>query len=85
MIEFEYLIKNPVGLHMKPAKELVELVKGMDSNVFIIYKDKRIKVDSILRVVTAGITTGQVINIEVAGGNYKENSETIKNEIVKFL
>lgn len=85
MIEFEYLIKNPVGLHMKPAKELVELVKGMDSNVFIIYKDKRIKVDSILRVVTAGITTGQVINIEVVGGNYKENSETIKNEIVKFL
>lgn len=85
MVEFEYIIKNPVGLHMRPAKELIKLVSCMNSEVYIISEDKEIKVNSILRIVTAGITSGKSIRIKVVGGDYIKNAKFIEEEICKIL
>lgn len=85
MVEFDYIVKNPVGLHMRPAKELVKLVSSMNSEVYIIYNDKEIKVDSVLRLVMVGITAGTRIGIKIVNGDFITNSEVIKEELIKIL
>ena len=40
MKEFDYTIKDAVGIHARPAGQLVKLVKGLDSTVTISKGDK---------------------------------------------
>ena len=85
MEEFIYTINNPIGLHMRPAKELYELAKVLDSEVYIVFNDRTIKADSVLRIVAAGIPSESVVKFRVVGGSCRHNAELLESLVRKIL
>ena len=83
--EFNYIVKDPVGLHMRPGKRLTELLETMSSEVFIEYNDRTIEANSILNLICAGIVSGSKIKIIVKGDFCKEDAENLKRNLVTFL
>jgi multiphosphoryl transfer protein len=72
MKELEITINNETGLHARPAKTLVNLVKQFKSSVVIWHKGKKANAKSLVSVLTLGATRGSQLKIEVNG----EDEET---------
>lgn len=79
MVEYRYIIKDPVGLHMRPAKQFAELAKQLDSKIEIAYRNQRVSATSILRMVSLGATYGNLLTIFVSGDNEKQSLTKIKD------
>lgn len=78
MIQYKYIIKDPVGLHMRPAKKLAETVKYFHSKICIEYDNKVVKANSVLRVVTLGATHGKQITFTIDGEDEEQAFEQLK-------
>lgn len=79
MIEFKYIIRDPLGLHGRPSKELVLLVSQLDSNVTIRTKNSSANASSMIRVMSLGVVTGTEITISIDGGNEKDAYQKLSN------
>ena len=55
MKEFTYTIKEPVGIHARPAGLLVKEVKGYQSTVTIIKGDKSVNAVKLMALMGMGI------------------------------
>lgn len=80
MVHFDYVIKNSVGLHARPAKAITEYVRNSNQEVSFIYKEKKADARSILSLVCLGAVSGEQITIEING-----NNEAFKNELEILL
>lgn len=58
MVSQKITIKNPSGLHARPASILAQAAGKCSSNVIIVYGEKRIQVKSILNIMAAAIKCG---------------------------
>lgn len=58
-------IANPV--HMRPAHRLVETGNSFQSKITLIRADKEIAANSIMAILAAGITRGDVIEVRAEG------------------
>lgn len=67
MISFEHIIRNPVGLHTRPARLLAKLVKEHNYMINISYNGRTVSTDRMLQVVSLGAVTGSTIFIDVLG------------------
>ena len=61
------VIKNPSGLHARPAAEIVESVKSIDATIHIRKGDKLANANSIMSVLALGATTGDTVTVEAQG------------------
>lgn len=72
-------VKNPSGLHARPAAALSRMAKKYPCTVKIIARDKNINAKSIVSILAAGIVRGTEIAIETEGeaeGEAMEELET---------
>ncbi len=74
-------IKNPTGLHARPAKTFVNLAKQYDSKVAVFHNDKKANGKSLISLLTLGVESGAQIHIEVEGEDEDQALEAIKAEI----
>lgn len=74
-------ITNPVGLHARPAAELVNIVKGFSSDCFIINGSNKANAGSIINLLTLGAKEGVELTVQCDGSD----DETACDAIVKFL
>lgn len=58
MKEFDYTIKDAVGIHARPAGQLVKLAKGLDSTITITKADKTVNVTQLMKLMGMGIKCG---------------------------
>lgn len=78
MEQFTYKITDPVGIHARPAGQLVKLAKGLSSTVTIAKGEKSVSALKLIALMGLGIKSGDTITVNVEGANEKVDSARIK-------
>lgn len=69
MKSFNYTIKDPTGIHARPAGLLVKIVKSLNSSVTLEKDGRSIAADRLLSVMGLGIRCGDTVTVTVTGGD----------------
>ena len=80
-IKKEIKVKNPQGLHARPAAMFVQIVSKYNSNVTVQKDDNKVNGKSIMGILTLGAQQDSVITIEASG----EDAEELIAEIEQLL
>lgn len=78
MVKNTFTVTDPLGLHARPACDLVKEASKWESEIVILYKDKKINAKSIFELLSCAIKKGQEINIIASGSDEKEAMDAIK-------
>lgn len=71
-MQHEFEIKNLLGLHIRPARKLVELSKKYNCDVFLEKDGKRYSAKSLINVLFVGATYGDKIVLITEGEKEEE-------------
>ncbi|MBF1011045.1 MAG: HPr family phosphocarrier protein [Lachnospiraceae bacterium] len=85
MLSRKITIKNPSGLHLRPAGVLSQTAMKFKSDIIIEYGEKRIVAKSVLNVMAAGIKAGTEVNLIVDGEDEEEAMNTLVEAIESGL
>ena len=85
MKQLEITINNETGLHARPAKALVNLVKQFKSDIRIYHGEKKANAKSLISVLTLGASRGSQIKIEVSGEDEENAMTQIESAILSGL
>ena len=77
MKEFRYVIRDPQGMHARPAGELVSLAKKFSSRI--------LDAGKIFALMGLGIRQGEEILVQAEGEDEKEAEEAIREFLTKNL
>ena len=79
MRQFIYTIKDPVGIHARPAGLLAKAAKALDSTVTIAKADgKSAQATKLMALMGLGIKQGETIHVTVEGGNEDANAAAME-------
>lgn len=78
MKTFNYVIKDEVGIHARPAGLLIKAVKATGSTVTIECDGKSADATKLLNLMGMGIKCGNEVTVKVEGGDEDASFETIK-------
>ena len=82
MFRQEFEVKNPTGLHARPASQLAKLCKSLPDEIRLITPAKgAVNPKNVLGILTAGLKKGSQIAIEVEGDSEEESGR----KIMEFL
>ncbi|HSP48060.1 MAG TPA: HPr family phosphocarrier protein [Clostridiaceae bacterium] len=81
MVSKEVMVKNPTGLHARPATLLVKKASSFKSDVSVEYNGKKANVKSLIGVLSLGVTKGAKITVFANG----EDEETAAEEVAKLI
>ena len=81
MFTSEFVVKNPTGLHARPASQLAKLCKDMSDDIRLICEKGTINPKNVIGILTAGLKKGSAIKIEVEGASEQESGA----KIMEFL
>ncbi|MCX7829299.1 MAG: HPr family phosphocarrier protein [Thermanaerothrix sp.] len=72
MPSIEVVVKNPHGLHARPAALFVQKASSFACAVKVTKKDRTVDAKSILGIMSLGIEPGETIRIEAEGEQAEE-------------
>lgn len=79
MKQFSYTIKDPIGIHARPAGILAKMAKSLDSKVTISKADgKSAEAKKLMAVMGLGVKTGETVTITVEDGNEEANAAAME-------
>lgn len=81
MFTSEFVVKNPTGLHARPASQLAKLCKDIPDDIRLICEKGTINPKNVIGILTAVLKKGSAIKIEVEGANEQESGA----KIMEFL
>jgi len=81
MKQFNYTIKDAVGIHARPAGQLAKVAKECGSTVTIEKGGKSVNATKLMMLMGMGIKCGDTITVTVEG----ETEETAAKTIEEFL
>ncbi len=81
MVEKKVVITCPIGLHARPATELVDIAKKCGCAVTLELNGKTANATSIINIMTLGATGGSEINVICEG----ENEQAVLEQITTFI
>ncbi len=81
MIEFTYQVKDPNGIHARPAGKLATFAKQFRSDVQVKSNGKQADAKRLLALMSLGAKTGDVLTFSVAG----EDEENAVEQLKSFL
>lgn len=81
MVSNTIQVKNPSGLHLRPAGVLAKAAGKCGSKVTIIYNEKTIDCKSVLNIMAAGIKTGSEIVLQCDGDSEADDLKTLTDLI----
>lgn len=85
MVSKKIIIKNPSGLHARPAAVLAKEAAKCKSEVTIIDGDKQIKAKTILNIMSAAIKKGTEIELRCEGETEHEDLDKLSSMIESGL
>ncbi len=74
----QFTITSDVGLHARPATILVQEAGKYNSEIELVYNDKKVNVKSIMGVMALGLTKGESFEIQIDGGDATEAMASIE-------
>ena len=78
MKKFEYVIKDEVGIHARPAGLLVKEAKKYESKITISKDGKSAEATKLMAVMGLGVKCGQTVEVSVEGADEDAAFEGIK-------
>ena len=78
MKTFQYVIKDELWIHARPAGQLVKLLKEYASTVTIAKGDKKVEAIRLMAVMGLGVKHGDTVTIEVEGPDEKYACEAVE-------
>jgi len=78
MITINYTIKDPEGIHARPAGEMVKLLKTFESTITISKGEQTVDAKRILGVMGLGAKQGQEIVMAVEGADEEKAAQEIE-------
>lgn len=85
MKKWEYVIRDEIGIHARPAGELVKEAKKYSSRITISKDGKSAEATKLMAVMGLGVKCGQTVEITVEGEDEQTAYEGIKNFFEKNL
>jgi len=67
--EIEIEIRNPEGLHMRPAMQFVDLANSFDSDISVSHQDVSVDAKSIMQMTMLAATCGTRLKITATGAD----------------
>ena len=77
MKEFDYTIKDPNGIHARPAGILVKTAKACSSTITVVKGEKSCDMKKILVLMGMGIKQGDTIHVKVEGADEEAASKAV--------
>lgn len=77
-IEQAIVVKNPNGLHARPAALFVQIANKFDSSVYL-EKEEKIDGKSIIAILSLGVNCGMSVKLIVEGSDAVEAFTELKN------
>jgi len=74
-------VKNPLGLHARPAATIAKLLQGSKSQVTISYKQETVNARSIMSILMLAIKKNSLLTLTVEG---EDAEETLKKLVDAF-
>ncbi|MCI9532269.1 MAG: HPr family phosphocarrier protein [Lachnospiraceae bacterium] len=81
MKNFNYVIKDEVGIHARPAGILVKEAKKYQSKIVIVKNGKKAEATKLMALMGLGVKCGDEVMVEVSG----EDEDTASREIKAFF
>ncbi|MCI8951092.1 MAG: HPr family phosphocarrier protein [Lachnospiraceae bacterium] len=81
MKTFNYVIKDEVGIHARPAGILVKEAKKYQSKIVVIKDGKKAEATKLMSLMGLGVKCGDPVMIEISG----EDEETASRNIQAFF
>jgi len=79
--EFTYMIKDEIGIHARPAGNLVKILKDSKSKVTMECKGKTADAKKIFSLLSLAAKCGDEIKVTIDG----EDEEKIYDDLIKYL
>ncbi len=67
MVSKKFIIKHPLGIHMKPSAFLINAIKELESAVTIVANQKRVDAKSLMMLIAACIKYGDEVEVICEG------------------
>ena len=67
MFKKDAVVQRKTGLHARPGSMVAEKAMNFDSEISLVFGDKRIDAKEVLDVVTSNINCGDKVSIEAEG------------------
>lgn len=83
-LEKELMIVNELGLHARPATQIVNLVNQFESDVFLTFRGITVDMKSIMGVLSLGITKGSTVTVRVDGPDEVAALNAISKKITDY-
>ena len=81
MKSFEYVIKDELGIHARPAGALVKEVKKFESKITIQKDDKEVEASKLMALMGMGVKCGDKIVVKAEG----TDEDTAIEQIEAFI
>lgn len=78
MKEFNYTIKDEVGIHARPAGLLVKEAKKYESKIVIMKEGKSAEATKLMAIMGLGVKCGQTVKVEISGADEECAYEDVK-------
>lgn len=86
MKQFDYTIKDPVGIHARPAGLLAKLAKGFGETVVTVTKEgTTAKASQLMKLMSLGVKCGDTVTIAAEGPAEEEAIEAIRKFVEETL
>ncbi len=81
MKTFEYTIKDPLGIHARPAGMLVKAAKAFESEITVHHKEKVASGHKLLSLMGLGVKPGDKVQVEISG----KDEDAAEKELKAFF
>ena len=80
MKQFQYTIQAPVGLHGRPAAQLVKAAKDLDSEITVekAGSGRSASAARLIALMTLGVKQGDAVTVTVTGGDEEANARAME-------
>ena len=78
MKQFQYTIKDPEGVHARPAGVIVQEAKKYASNITVDFNGKKGDMKRIFSIMALCIKAGNTITVEVSGADEEAAAAGVK-------
>ena len=78
MVSFNYVIKDEIGIHARPAGMLAKEAKAFESKITLAAKGKEADVTRLMAVMGMGIKCGDEVTVSTEGADEEKAIEALK-------
>lgn len=85
MKEFFYVVKEEEGLHARPAGILAKQAANYQSDIFLLYKGKKVSAKKLFSIMGLAVKCGDTVNVQIEGPDEDAACVEIQNLFANHL